>query len=82
MHLVDRVFRRLSLRDLFQASGWVNFSNRERAAGKLAWGGLTCECSLNATRWQHNTRERRVVSKTNKQINHLVDALRATVIIG
>ena len=60
--LVDRVFLRLRLHDLFQASGWVNSSTGERAAGLKGGGRLAGECSFNAARWQHNTRGYRVVS--------------------
>ena len=60
--LVDRVFLRLRLHDLFQASGWVNSSTGERAAGREGGGRLAGECSFNAARWQHNTRGDRVVS--------------------
>ena len=60
--LIDRVFLRLRLHDLIQASGWVNSSTGERAAGQKGGGRLASECSFNAARWQHNTQGYRVVS--------------------
>ena len=44
--LVDRVFLRLRLHDLFQASGWVNSSTGERAADQKAGAGWPVNAHL------------------------------------